>query len=253
MFTPPIKKSKPPSSGHSNVSRQFEPPVKKSLIDDSIGASSLEKQKATVKYHPPSSKNSLEDIRPNQKRKKRNKIACYMQLENFLVDPSKNSKLQLWRKGSGHEQLTVKLAGLSDNSESSSSQITKETLEPSTISDVETVPTINSELNCSDQLDPLDDVISIVPSVRAKTKQSVIAVSSNETMGSSMNNKKYTAQSEHAGHAIAIVPFIRGRIKQTKTIHKKSRMHCGKKGCIPCSRSVDCGECLQCLTNKTKK
>lgn len=47
--------------------------------------------------------------------KKKNKIECYRNLENYLFDPNKNEKLQLWRKGKKNETSTVSTPDVDSN------------------------------------------------------------------------------------------------------------------------------------------
>ena len=231
MFEVPVNSKKSAVMDNMKSKLIFKPPMK---VMDKLPPP--ESQKNSEKKHflasksrinpPDSSKNNLQAKPTHQKKsKKRNKVECYKSLENILLDPDKNEKLQLWRqkrdpKQSSNElvepqQSSIELVDtvhVSDDSQSSLSSISK--------------ICVQSSLTKSCIPDSLNEACSREEDVSSK----VLDVS--------------IPPSTDIGRSLRTVPVNR---------KKKSRMHCGHRDCTPCSKTSDCGVCVQCLLKKTKK
>ena len=67
-------------------------------------------------------------------------------------------------------------------------------------------------------------------------------------LGSGEFNKASTGASKHRPNRIGRLPKVINGVKL-----KKGRFRCGIVSCIPCSISMDCGECNECIHKKIKK
>ena len=141
----------------------------------------------------------------SSKVKKKNKIEYYRNLKNYLLDPSKNEKLQLWRKN--------------DNQESS---MTKSPVRFN-VGDVEMNGVPNEIQSSGVNSMSLDDF-------------------STENASTLLAVKKPQSQ-----------VFKRPARRNPWLKPAKNRMKCGIRSCTPCSITIDCGICLQCVHKKTKK
>ena len=238
MFEVPVNSKKSAVMDKMKSKLIFKPPMKvmgtlpppESQRNSEKTASKQNKkhfQASISRINPPdSSKNNLQAKPTHQKKsKKRNKVECYKSLENVLLDPNKNEKLQLWRQ-KGDPKLS-----------------SNELVEPQQSCN-ELVDTVHAS---DDSQSSLSSVSKI--SVQSSPTKSCIPDSLNEACSreEDVSSKELDVSIPHStdtGRSLRTVPVNR---------KKKSRMHCGHRDCTPCSKASDCGVCVQCLHKKTKK
>ena len=189
----------------------FKPPIKKADISAAKLSGTIKSDNQSIKISTQGEKVSHNKIKLNQSKassakvKKKNKIEYYRNLKNYLLDPSKNEKLQLWRKNDNQESFMT-------NSPVRSK-----------VGDVEMNGVSNEKQSSRVNSMSLDDF-------------------STENASSSLTVEKPQSQ-----------VFKRPARRNPWLKPAKNRMKCGIRSCTPCSITIDCGICLQCVHKKTKK
>ena len=177
----------------------------------------------------------------NKKPKKTSKIGFFKELENIILDPTKNEKLQLWKKKASTDivmpakivtQAEIVTRGESVSPAESGTPI-ENVPSPKGFMPPESFPSLEStdllESHCPPESLP-QSLSALLPDKMA-TPDSTPSFSNSEVSKQTMK---------------------RGRRSTVPSAKGKGRPKCGLTSCVPCSYGASCGDCPECLNKKMK-
>ena len=177
-----------------------------------------------------------------RKPQKTSKTGYFKDLENMIMDPTKNEKFQLWKKGTSQSPTSDLLAP------------------PKRITQAEIVTP--SEVTQPKNVTPTGIVTQMesMPSPESCPEQGRLPVPTTESMllpnsmATSNTTPSFSKSFESSVESSMLKQTMkRGRRSTVPSAKKgRGRLKCGLSACVPCSFEMVCGRCPQCL-NKTMK
>ena len=203
----------------------FKPPLKNYLVGKVIESnSSIPTNQITPNDSQSCSKKFTKSSPKKKARIKNNevkKINYYKELNNVLVDKNKTNKLNLWGAFSFKENY---ISTAPDRDTLGLNQDSQNSIESNVVKKSDT----------GDM-----DMITSATDTEHMPAHCVDLVITSPNSTSECNNEKKRGR--------------RPKLFHVKSGIKKGRFFCGFNDCAPCSITVDCGKCDECLNKKTKK
>ena len=225
------------------------------------------------------------------KSKVSSKVGYYKELENILLDSSKNQKFELWRKRTPvpPSQPNQSEASHSPPPVGQGLSLTEVDVPPNTAARHHPpIPPVSHSLCLSEQDPTPNAAIHNNPPIAAGIPNPPISAVSEgaslsvrdlpDTASAAMrlgflSKQKYAVMSNNNGNSEDIMMEEMGCVDINKEIQlakqppitpaskrgrrpkvsSKGRLKCGIASCLPCSINSDCGKCTQCLNKKVLK